>query len=74
MSQPSPLYYIFIASEVRTGAGTIKAVDAIKIRLEKGYWALPSGTRLRTKLKPGDKVIFYAAGGTLVFLWLRQRC
>jgi len=62
MAESETAYYIFIGSTVILEDKIVASPRAIKERLEKGYWALSERTPHREKLKPGDRVIFYAAG------------
>lgn len=66
MSSSETSYFVFVASDVDFEKRSISSVEAIKLRLEKGYWAISQNARMSSSLQKGDKVVFYAgqSGGS----------
>jgi len=56
-------YYIFIANDITLNDDQTVSVEVIfDALLTKGFWAFTESAPLHSKLKPGDYVVFYAAG------------
>ena len=47
---------------VSSNSGSIPAINVALFRLENNIWALNKGTRNKSKLNNGSKIVFYTAG------------
>ncbi len=60
---PRPNYFILVAADVdKNRLSEPSAYTVARHRLTIGKWGLRQGTRNRVTIKPGDRIIIYAAG------------
>lgn len=56
-------YWIFVANDLPLSpVKTVAAEKIADVLLARGYWAFTEAAPLRTRLRPGDRVLIYLAG------------
>jgi len=55
-------YWIFVVTDAKLGSRKKKGIEIYNQRMSDSFWGIGEGTPNRTKLKKGDKAVFYLGG------------